>query len=163
MYFISLNKLKNELVEKPFSESQTLPYLIGWGLISTLAVEVVSLMLFFPEESSSNTPYNIWDFLTTVLYIAAAVTGPIWLYRKNKGNQGQHFTQRFLAIGWVTSTQFVIASLVAIILFFLVSNLNNLSEGSTQFTFLFETAALSLYYWYTGKHIAEVAEKATYH
>ena len=152
MYFFSLKKLKADLIEKPLTERGSLPYLIGTELAYAVAVEIGTI----PSEASYATSYNLWNVADSVISILATVLGILWLYHKNKSNSGSYFLQRFLAIGWVVGIWTILASLVPIIIIY--AGTETTEKWTTGFLVIMFTAM----YWFAGKQIAEVADKAKY-
>ena len=152
MYFFSLKKLKADLIEKPLTARVSLPYLIGTELAYAVAVEIGTI----PPEASYVTSYNLWNVADSVISILATVLGILWLYHKNKGNFGSYFLQRFLAIGWVVGIWTILASLVPIIIIYAGT------ETTEKWTTGFLVIMFTTMYWFAGKQIAEVADKAKY-
>jgi len=91
MYFWRIENLKSEMATRPLSDREVLPYLVVFAVLSASVVS-------FPQ-----TVFNTWDGLSAALSIFLAFVGTIYIYLQNGGNQGQHFLQRYLLIGWVVA------------------------------------------------------------
>ena len=156
MYFWNIKKLKALLIERPMTEKEVLPYLIATMLLLTL-------VQYFPNALH----FNAWDYLEIVIASIAVIIGTFWLYQKNLGDSGSYFLQRYFALGWVVSIRIVVfVTPVFIALVFLASYFelyNTESDATNWLDITLLTAIEVLLYWYFGRHLAEVAQKATYH
>ena len=167
MYFWNIKKLKALIVERPLTEREALPYIIANALMYLLLTELISYLYSFHEVSAVAISYGFWDYLSVAFSIVITIMGSIWLFRKNKVQSENYFLQRITALGWVVmlrTTVFVL--LASIILFFLVqiiaSDFFNKIYDSNINVFLFGLCFYLYFYWYFGKHLTEIAEKATY-
>lgn len=159
MYFWNIKKLKAQLTERPLIEKEVLPYLIATLLLFTL-------IPYMPDTLN----FNIWDYLEMAIASLAVVIGTVWLYGKNLGNNkdnnGSHFLQRYIALGWVVFVRFVVFAIpVFIAIVFLASHFgiyNLESDATSWIDVLLITIIELLLYWYFGKHIADVARNAKY-
>lgn len=163
MYFFSLKKLKKELQEAPLTEKQTLPYLIAWLASYTLSGQMTSWITSF-AIGTDETRYNFWDYIGSTFSIIAIIIGTLWLFHKNHGDKGCYFIQRYLAIGWVASLRYMIfGSLLYVLIFIFLEQHGYNFDNSTGFNGVAFCLVLEvLYFWYLGKHIADVADTATY-
>lgn len=163
MYFFSLRKLKKELQEAPLTEKQTLPYLIAWLVSYALSIQITSWVTSF-FGGIAETRYNLWDYLGSAFAIISIIIGTLWLFHKNHGDKGYYFIQRYLAIGWVASVRYMIfGSLLYVLIFLFLAQYGYNFDDSTGFNgFAFCLVLEVLYFWYLGKHIADVAGTATY-
>jgi hypothetical protein len=156
MYFWNIKKLKTQLIEKPLTEKQTLPYLIAM-LLS------YNLFTYLPQPDV----YSWLNGLEAAISLGSTFFGVIWLFRKNHGGAGSHFVQRYLALGWVALIRFFAFSIPFFIVIGFVAFALDLNTENTNITKWYDTIILIImtvgYIWYFGKHLAEVAEKATYH
>jgi hypothetical protein len=160
MYFFALKKLKSNLIEKPFTERQALSYLIANVALYTLVIEILVTASSFSTTVTDIPPYGIWNFIDSTASIISVFVGIAWIYKCNKSDAGQYFLQRYLSIGWVTSLWFLIVMiLVSLLTLAIADESNNNADPSLTVIYL---ALLIGYYWFFGKQIAEVAEKATY-
>lgn len=155
MYFWNIKKLKALLIERPMTEKEVLPYLIATMLLLTL-------VQYFPNALH----FNAWDYLEIVIASITVIVGTFWLYRKNFGDKGSHFLQRYFALGWVVTVRFIVfVTPVFIALVFLASNFG-LYNAESEATNWVDTALLTVMevflYWYFGKHLADVASNASY-
>lgn len=89
MYFWRLEKLKTEMAARPLSEREALPYLVVFVALS-------SAVAYIPQTS-----HNLWDGFGAVWSVLLAAVGTVYIYRQNGGAAGQHFLQRYFAVGWV--------------------------------------------------------------
>jgi hypothetical protein len=156
MYFWDIKKLKADLIEKPLTEKQTLPYLIALLFLAGLSAYV-------PQPDV----YSWLDGLGVAITLGTTFFGIFWLFRKNHGDAGSHFVQRYLAIGWVALIRFFVFSIPFFIALGIITYALDLNTENINTTKWYDTLILIVltigYIWYFGKHLAEVAEKATYH
>ena len=153
MYFFSMKKLKEHLIEKPMTDKETLPYLIGTLLLWELA-------LLIPQN------FDLLGIVTIAISLGSTILGSIWLFRKNGGESGNQFLHRYFAIGWVALIRFITVSFPIIVLAYAIGGYLKLIPVDTKSTSVFEvlmSAIISIcFYLYSGKHIAEVAKNAKY-
>jgi len=155
MYFWNIEKLKAQIIERPLTDKETLPYLI-------LTLALLTAIKYLPQHAE----FNLWDYVLLFVEVTSIIAGTYWLFLKNKAEAGSHFLQRFFAIGWVASIRVIVFAipvmiLLAVILIF--TNANWLfAEASTFADSLFYIVLALVIYWYNGKQIADVAEKAKY-
>ena len=148
MYFWRLEKLKAQLAGQPLSERQALPYLIVF-------VAMFTAVSYIPA-----TVTNVWDRLGALWSVAMAVLGTIYIYRQNGGAEGQHFLQRYLAIGWVVGIRWLVIIALAMVEFIaLLTALGADIGDTTWYEFLFVALAEAVVYWRIGYHVRDLAER----
>ena len=167
MYFWNIKKLKAQIIERPLTEREVLPYIIAHALMYLLLMELISYVYSFHEVGAVTIPFGVWDYLSIVFAIVFTILGSIWLFKKNKVRSENYFLQRYTALGWVVMLRTtVIVLLVMLVLFVLtqiiISDYFNQLFDSGISTFFFGLFFYRYFYWYFGKHVAEVAQKATY-
>jgi hypothetical protein len=148
MHFWRIEKLKAEMAARPLSEREALPYLVVYvGLFAAVG--------YIPQ-----TITNVWDGVGAVWSVALAVFGTIYIYRQNGGADGQHFLQRYFAIGWVVTIRWlVILILVAIAFFTLMAVLESEAEETTWYEFVFLAVVEAVVYWRIGYHVRDLAQR----
>ncbi|MEW6306286.1 MAG: hypothetical protein AB1705_22695 [Verrucomicrobiota bacterium] len=148
MYFWRIERLKAEMAARPLSEREVLPYLVVF-------VGLATAVGYIPQAIT-----NVWDGVGAVWSVALAVFGTIYIYRQNGGEDGQHFLQRYLAIGWVVTIRWlVILILVAIAFFALMTVLESEAEQTTWYEFLFLAVVEVVVYWRIGYHVRDLAQR----
>jgi NADH:ubiquinone oxidoreductase subunit 2 (subunit N) len=167
MYFWNIKKLKAQLIARPLTERETLPYIIATALTYLMMIEITIFGYSINDGSAQVIPYGIWDYVSVIFSIVITIFGSIWLFNKNKQRSENYFLQRYTALGWVVivrTTSFIL--LLFILLFGLAQTIE-----SEFFYKLFDSSLTGLiisqllyvfFYWYFGKHLTEVAEKASY-
>lgn len=163
MYFFSLKKIKAQLIERPLTEKETLPYVIATALVYTVVIEILS---WGASTGDKAIVFTALDFINLVFGVLVTIFGTIWLYKKNKGDAGNYFLQRYTALGWVVMTRTSLYLIAAVILVFMITGItsnpwSNLFESGV-FYLVISVIFYVFFYWYFGKHIADVAEKAAY-
>ena len=143
MYFWRIEDLKRDLIARPLTDREVLPYLL-------IFVGITALAPIFPVESM-----NLWDYTAGIWTLLLAVAGTVYTYQCNGASAGRHFVQRYLAIGWVVAIRWAVVVIAAfIVLLFLMDS----SEDGTTPTFaLFWMAAEVVLYERMGYHIRAVA------
>lgn len=156
MYFWHIKKLKLDLIERPMTDKEALPYFIAILLIITVAA-------YSPQPIH----YNVYDYLEICIVIIANTFGTYWLYLKNNGVSGSDFLPRYFALGWVTLIRTTVFCMPVVLLVFIIASALHFFTLDSSTTNWHDIAAIILleifYFWYFGKHLAEVAKKATYH
>jgi len=150
MYFWRIEQLKDQLIARPLSDREALPYLLVFvGLTAAIG--------FIPTEG-----LNVWDHVGTGLSVILTVLGTLWVYRQNGGADGHFFLQRYLAVGWVIGIRWVVG-LVAFFfpLYFVLSLLSIESDVTTWYETTILAAAELLLYWRIGSHVEYIASRAS--
>lgn len=148
MYFWRIERLKREMVVRPLSESETLPYLVVY-------VTCTTIFSFVPAPFS-----NVWDTLSATFSAFLAVVGTIYIYRQNGGANGQYFLQRYFAISWVVTLRLLLIGTITIIIFSILLALANVSlEETTWYEFLFVSVFEVIFYQRIGHHVRDVARR----
>ena len=154
MYFWSITQLKMEMVARPYSDSDILPYLIG----SVAVTSVFTALGCIP-----NPTFNMWDGLTAAWSVVLAVAGAIYIYRQNGAAKGQQFLQRYFAIGWVVAWRWTVAfSIVAIAFYSMLEAFGFSWESTGWHHLLFVAIAEVLLYWRFGHHVRDVARRTAH-
>jgi hypothetical protein len=155
MYFWNIEKLKTQLIEKPLTDKETLPYLIA-------TITLLIAVRYLPQVAQ----FNNWDYALLILELACVIVGSYWLYLKNKGDAGSHFLQRYFALGWVVAIRVIVFSIPIVVVIVGIITYMNLGEAFGETTnyldFLFMLILELVIYWYNGKHLADLAAKAKY-
>ena len=150
MYFWRIEKLKTELVAHPLSERETLPYLVVFvGLSAAVG--------YIPQTMS-----NVWDGLGAAWSVALAVVATIYIYRQNGGAGGQHFLQRYFAIGWVVAIRWLVVFILATVAFYgTLAAVGADTESTHWYDFLFLAVVEAVIYWRIGYHVRDLAQRTT--
>ena len=120
MYFWHIEKLKTEMAARPLSAREALPYLI-------VTVVLPSLMACIPL-----TNHNLWDWLGAIWSVLLVVFGTIYIYHQNGGANGQHFLQRYFAVGWVVAIRWIVVIVMVAFLYFALMVAFGVSTESTR-------------------------------
>jgi len=91
------------------------------------------------------------------------VLGVIYLYRCNRGAEGQKFLQRTVSIYWVGFVRFfILVMLPATLLYVATYDLVlELAHGDTLSEVVFSSLMALLFYLYLGRHVKDVASNVT--
>ena len=154
MYFWNIEKLKTQLIERPLTDKETLPYLM-------------LTMAFIPMGFMSQPAQpNMWDYVLLFINVVSGIAGAYWLYLKNNADAGNHFLQRYFTVGWVAGIRFIVFLIPVFIvltgILFFTKSEPIFGEFMGFGGVLLSSALMLTFYWYLGKHIADVAEKAKY-
>ena len=149
MYFWRIEELKSKMAARPLTEREALPYLVVYvgltALVTCLAVPDI----------------NIWDMIETGLGVLICVLGTIYAYHCNGADKGEHFLQRYFAIGWVVSLRVIAGLFLAYCTYLVICELAGISNGdaTTWQDTLFIIGMEIFLYWRTGHHIAQLAQR----
>ena len=150
MYFWRIEKLKTEMAIRPLSEREALPYLVVF-------VALYTAVTYIPH-----TPQNLWDGLGAVWSVLLAAIGSIYIYHQNGGAGGQHFLQRYLAVGWVVTIRWlVVVILAAVPLYGTLAAVGADTESTHWYDFLFLAAVETFICWRIGYHVRDLAQRTT--
>lgn len=145
MYFWRVEELKTVLATRPMSDREALPYLIAFVALSGAAAGGPPLETF-----------NFWDWLQVGWSVALALVGTVSIYRRNGGERGQQFLQRYLALGWVVSIRWVLFLIPLLVLY--AVGMGDAGE-TTASDALFFAAIEAVLYWRIGWHIHDLARR----
>ena len=136
------------MVARPLSEREALPYLVVFvGLSAAVG--------YIPQTMS-----NVWDGLGAAWSVALAVVATIYIYRRNGGADGQHFLQRYFAIGWVVAIRWLVIIIFAAIAFYAALTAVGVeTENTAWYDFVFLAIVEAVVYWRIGHHVGELADR----
>jgi hypothetical protein len=168
MYFWNIKKLKAQLIERPLTDKETLPYVIATSLIYTFVFELMYFAFSLPPDLMvESEAYGISDFASFIVSLIVIIFGSKWIFNKNKVYNENYFLQRYTALGWVVMIRITVFLTLAIlilgILFGIIGWDIEKMFDSNLFLYFITAFFYLIYFWYFGKHISEVAQKATYH
>jgi len=150
MYFWRIEKLKTQMAARPLTDREALPYLVVYVTLS-------AIVCCFPLAIS-----NVWDALGGAWTAILAVIGTIYIYRQNGGADGQHFLQRYLAIGWVVTLRWLVVIVVcAIPIIVVVEVVGATMDATTWYEFFFIGIAETIIYWRIGHHVRDLSQRST--
>ncbi len=155
MYFWKIEKLKNDLLIKPLSESESFKYFFAMFAVESLywiSVGITDIM----DPNLNST--NMWDSFSSINYGLINAIGVYYVYKCNKGANGDNFLQKFLSIGWVVGIRWIVLYLALMIIFLILPNSSTDFYSSNPYDVFFHFIMDFLYYWLLGKHIKEVAK-----
>jgi hypothetical protein len=148
MYFWRIEKLKRQMAARPLSEREVLPYLVVFVALS-------AAVGYIPQATR-----NVWDGLGAVWSILLAVVGSIYIYRQNGGPGGQHFLQRYFAVGWVVSLRWLVVFIGASVAFYgTLAAVGADTDNTHWYDFLFFAVAEAVIYWRIGHHVRDLASR----
>src|SRR3989344_3329429 len=147
MYFWKIEKLKNDLLKKPLSESESFKYLFATTVLYSLG------MTPFLENS-------IWDVYSAIITALITAIGVYYVYKCNKGASGSNFLQKYLSMGWVVGIRWSVFVMIPlmIVYFVIVAILSSIPDNTTLSDLLFFNLLYIQFFWLLGKHIKEVAK-----
>jgi hypothetical protein len=150
MYFWRIEKLKTKMAARPLSEREALPYLVVF-------IALPSAVAYIPQTSQ-----NLWDGLGEVWSDLLAVVGTIYIYRQNGGAGGQHFLQRFFAVGWVVCIRWLVVIILAAAAFYgTLAAVGADTESTHWYDFLLLAFVEAVIYWRIGHHVRDLAQRTT--
>ncbi len=150
MYFWKINRLKEDLIKGPLSESESFKYLIAITIVYGLTM----VMVLFLEN-------NFWDIYSAIVTGIISIVGVIYIYKCNNGREGTHFLQRYLSLGWVVGIRWmVLLVLPATIVYFIALGIySEVPSSTTLLDLLFLNLLYLPFFWLFGKHIKDVANR----
>ncbi len=96
MYFINIKKLKEDIIEKRFSEKDRFIYILLFVMLDTIFLE----FNIFPIEELS-----IVDYASSIMTIVVTFLGTYFIYKANGGADGDDFAGKYFSITWVRSSE----------------------------------------------------------
>ena len=146
MYFININKLKEDIIENRFSQKDRFLYLFAWVILTEIFLVMPD---FFPNWCIDIT----WlDRAVDIIEIFIVGIGTYLMYKFNKGANGKDFIDRYLAITWVIGIRaiiwFILIAIVMEILLLLLNTKIALSDEVVNYPFTFLYLLMMLYVYY---------------
>jgi uncharacterized membrane-anchored protein YitT (DUF2179 family) len=151
MYFWKIEKLKEDIKNKTFSEKDRFIYAFIYIILSAVLMESPK---WFPTENM-----NIWVHIDSISMVLIIAVGTLFAFNANGGNSGNDFLGRYFSILFVVSIRFIPLIIPIAILnvgyFFIVLDGNEelSNSGFEAFTFFIWSVAI---YWRTCKHIGDL-------
>lgn len=145
--------LKTEMIARPFSDRQALPYLVTSLALSSFG-------------GHAHAGADAWAALWECLLI---ICGTVYLYRLNGGTGSQDFLPRYFALTWVTSVRCLPVIILVGLAIYLPSTIIHNGEPRSIITgqgwphFLFISIGSAFVYWRIGRHIKAVKDKTDQH
>ena len=156
MYFWRINKLKQQLAERPLTAREELPYLVLYVALTT-AVPFATAALVVPL-----TEEYIPVAVDAAVTVGIAVFGTIYIYQQNGGLMGSHFLQRYFAVGWVVGLRVMAFALPLMLAAYAVADYTAGYDSSIHTSWL-ETAAFwilqAFMFYRSGYHVHDVATR----
>lgn len=147
MYFWKIEKLKNDLLKEPLSESESFKYLLATSVLYGLG------MIPFWEK-------NMWDVYSAIITTLITAIGVYYVYKCNKGASGSNFLQKYLSMSWVVGIRWFIFVMIPLITVYsvIVAILSSIPENTILSDVLFFNLLVISYFWLLGKHVKEIAK-----
>jgi hypothetical protein len=148
MYFWRIEKLKKQMTTRPLSAREVLPYLIVFVALSTAVG-------YIPQATRT-----VWDGLGAVWSVLLAIVGSIYIYRQNGGPDGEHFLQRYLAVGWVVTIRWLVVLIgVGVAFYATLAAVGAGTDNTHWYDFLFFAIIEAVLYWRIGHHVRDLASR----
>jgi hypothetical protein len=148
MYFWRIEKLKQEMANRPLTDREALPYFLVYSGLTAAAGYVA-----MPLE-------NAWDWAQAAWAVLIAILGAIHLYRSNGGNHGEYFFQRYFALGWVVGLRWLLVAVLVLVAFHVPMAFFRPDVEDTQWYDLLLLVVLETgLYWRIGHHIKDLARR----
>ena len=152
MYFININKLKQDIIEDRFSQRDRFLYLFACVILTEIFLIMPD---FFPELYRDIT----WgDKVVDIFYIIIVAIGTFVMYKFNGGEKGKDFTDRYLAIIWVVGIRAILWFILIGVVLEIIALSLNWSDELVDYGFLFLEIGMEVYIYYrSSKVIKEIA------
>ena len=152
MYFWNINMLKEDIKSGNFGDKEAIVYIVISLALYSIGLELVSLLPMIEN-------YNLWDYVNSFLSVLVPVLGTIYAYKKNGGDEGKDFANKYFSIGFVMGIRFLVYFIGVIVLLIIYWSyvFPNNEEMPTTFV-----EVLLFFIWYVAlyfqiaKHIEEI-------
>ena len=111
MYFINIKQLKQDIINRDFTEKDRFIY----AFIYIVIYSILSELSIISCSVENPTELLISDYIMDMGTVLITIIGTYFLYRVNGGNNGEDFLGRYFSITWVMSIRLLPLILVAII------------------------------------------------
>jgi len=152
MYFINIKQLKQDIVNKEFTEKDRFIYMFIY-----IAIYAIIYELAFFENSTAPV---MSDYISSIGTVIITVIGTYYLYRANGGNDGEDFLGRYFSITWVVSMRLLLLVIIFIGISIII-NMNFIVDGDILdiSSVLFGLLYGFLIYYFSYGHISEIRKK----
>lgn len=150
MYFINIKQLKADIVNRDFNERDRFIYMF----IYIIGYVLVSELTYLFEENLDVVTLN--DYVYSVGMVLITIVGTYYLYKANRGGDGEDFTGRYFSITWVMGIRFLLPYLVVLTsLIFLMSS--DIDTNTLDITFtVFSLIYIFAIFFCSYRHIVDI-------
>lgn len=152
MYFINITKLKEDIIEKKFSEKDRFIYILLFIILNTIFME----LNIFP-----NYEPNMIDHASSIMVIVITFLGTYFIYKANGGKEGNDFAGKYFSITWVRGIHLLLLLIPIFIIFSILdSYILELSPLNNEIaTFVILSGFIFSVYFYAYKDVLEIRAK----
>ena len=155
MYFINIKQLKQDIINRDFTEKDRFIY----AFIYIVIYSIMSELSFLSFIENSIAPL-ISDYISSVGTVIITVIGTYYLYRANGGNNGEDFLGRYFSITWVVIIRLLPLMIVMLIGIIILNSYLLVDSDVLDIIFVFFNLlyGFAIYYCSYG-HMADVSKK----
>lgn len=145
MYWWNIRRLKAQLERGPLPEPMAFRYAAAYATLSAVAM--------VPGLGS-----NQWDIVGYIAGIGITLGGTIYCYRMNGSASGQHFLDRYFALGFVAVVRLVpVFVLIALVVLVVQEVVGDVPDETTVVEATIGMLFLGVAYWRIGTHIRSIS------
>ena len=145
MYWWNIRRLKAQLEQGPLPEPMAFRYAAAYATLGAIAM--------VPGFGS-----NQWDVVGYIAGIGITLGGTVYCYRMNGSASGEHFLDRYFALGFVAVVRllpvFILVMLVVLIVQEVVAEV---PDETTVVEAMMGMLFLAVAYWRIGTHIRSIS------
>jgi hypothetical protein len=146
VYWWNIRGLKAQLMQGSLAQPAAFRYAAAYATLSAIAMA--------PGLSA-----NQWDLVSYIAGVAITLGGTIYCYRMNGGAAGEHFLDRYFALGFVAVVRLLpIIFLTTLVILIGQEIVGDVREETTAAEAMTGILFLVIAYWRIGSHISTVAQ-----
>ena len=155
MYFINIKQLKQDIINKDFTEKDRFIY----AFIYIVIYSIFSELSFLGIIENENMPM-ISDYMTSIGTVLITIIGTYFLYKANGGNDGEDFLGRYFSITWVMVIRLLPLILIMLVGLIITNTYSLIDSDVLDIVFVFFGLLYdSLIYYYSYGHMTDVSKK----
>ncbi len=155
MYFINIKQLKQDIINRDFTEKDRYIYMFLYIMGCTFF-----WLLDNKNKMGPTVGFNVVDMSTTFVLII----GTYFLYKAKGGSKGEDFIGRYFSIAWVIAIRWFVPYLILVISLWIIMSItfdNNsvICEVSFRIFSFSYGLYMAIVYYYSYGHMTDVSKK----
>lgn len=170
MYYLNIEKLKQDLKQNKLSEKDKFKYFSDF-FVTTMILVIIPILLLTViynqvDISDNDIIKNVFGniylspkyaLLYLIIMAVIIMLGMKYLYNCNNGDKGNNFIERFISIYYVVNTRMLIPWTILLIPIIFVERFIQIPNITSIYLYVYLTVGTILSFLQYGKHIKDVA------
>ena len=155
MYFINIKQLKQDIINKKFSEKDRFIYVFIYIMSYAFFSELDDLAFI-----ENPTAVLMSDYIYSIGILLITAIGTYYLYKANDGSEGEDFLGRYFSITWVVFIRLLFLIPIFIGVIIIIKTIFEEDQDILDIMFIvFDFIYAFLIYYCSYGHMVEVSKK----